>query len=363
MRITHTVVFVAGMLLACWLAPSAVLAQFSYAVETDPRHLKTAATVETVDIRSLEPGRHHFYFTAGTRAGGTPLLVPVIVVKGFKPGKRLLIVAAIHGDELNGIAVTHDLAEKLDPGALAGSVIMVPGLNQTGIERHSRYFAMSDSGGSQADLNRLMVASKGKFKSGAATFASHVWEKLLRPNADLVIDLHTQSRGTTYPLFVFADFRNKAARRMAVDLMPDVIKDDAGEGGTLETSFIRAGVPAVTLEIGAPKVFQDQLVDRSINGIMNVMRRHRMLTGDVEKPTKKPYVGTDAANIVAKRGGLARIDVDLLEKVQKGQVLARVYDPFGQLLDTYTAPHAGMVLAIATDPVREPASLLVRILR
>ena len=318
--------------------------------------------IDRLDAKTLEPGRHHFLFKAGTRPGGTPLLVPVIVIKGQAKGPRLLLIAGVHGDELNGIAALHDLAATLNADTLKGTVVMIPGLNQPGIEQHSRFFPLAESGGSQVDLNRIMPGKRPD-KSPAEFFASKVWQNLMKPNADLVIDLHTQSRGTSYPLFVFSDFRNSKARRMAIDLMPDVIKDDAGEKGTVETSFIAQGIPAVTFEIGAPKRFQPALVSRAVDGIRNVMISEKMLDEARLTPQKKPYVGTKVSNIIARRGGIARIKVELLDKVTKGDTVAKMYDPFGSLIDTYVAPHDGMVLAIATDPIREPASLLVRILR
>lgn len=319
-------------------------------------------------------GRRDYYFNAGEETPGFPLLVPVIVIKGKKSGPNLLITAALHGDELNGIGVIHKLARSIDPDTLSGTLILVPGVNQPGIIAHSRFFQSPEAGRTQdgtlaspqRDLNRLMPG--GNFPpSSAAIFASRLWHDLFQPNADLVIDIHTQSKGVTYPLFVFADFRNAVARQMAEDLQPDVIKNDPGESGTLETSFIANNIPAITLEVGAPKMFQKTLIDRAVDGIHNIMINQGLLDSAAKTPTQKiytkPYIGQITTNITAKRGGLAIIEVNLLDKVKKGQLLARVLDPFGHELDRYVSPSDGIVLAHSTDPLREPSSLLVRILK
>ncbi len=57
---------------------------------------------------------------------GQGYYVPIIVVKGAQPGPRFLLTAGIHGDELNGIGVIHQLVEGLDPATMKGNVIAMP---------------------------------------------------------------------------------------------------------------------------------------------------------------------------------------------------------------------------------------------
>jgi predicted deacylase len=59
-------------------------------------------------------------------------------------------------------------------------------------------------------------------------WAYAVWNNLFFPNADMAIDLHTQTRGTAYPMFVFADYRNPSVKEMASYLNADQVKDDEG---------------------------------------------------------------------------------------------------------------------------------------
>lgn len=59
-----------------------------------------------------------------------------------------------------------------------------------------------------------------------------MWNKLFFPNADVAIDLHTQTRGTAYPMFVFADYRDPSVKEMASYLNADQVKDDEGVLGT-----------------------------------------------------------------------------------------------------------------------------------
>lgn len=319
--------------------------------------VSTPPMIDRLDIAPLTPGRHHFYFRAGQRATGVPVLVPVIVLKGEKSGRQLLLTAAVHGDELNGIRVIHRLLENINPDALSGTIVAVPGVNQPGMEAHSRYF-----GPHGGDPNRAFPGNRKRGET-EAVYVAHLWQHLFLPGTDLAVDLHTQTTGTAYPLFVFADFRNATVRKMAYALMPEVIKNDKGEKGTLETSLLSKGIPAVTFEIGAPKLFQAELIEKAVAGLENMMVKSGLLDGTPRQPDASPIVGTHYSNVTAEEGGLAVVHVALRDRVEKDQLLATVYDPFGVPVRTYHAPHGGWVLAVATDPMRDAGQMLVRILQ
>ena len=88
------------------------------------------AIVDRLDVADLPAGQmQRFWFRAGETAIAQSWYVPVIVVKGARPGPKLLLTAAIHGDELNGIDVIHQLVAGLDPAQMAGTLVAVPGLN------------------------------------------------------------------------------------------------------------------------------------------------------------------------------------------------------------------------------------------
>jgi uncharacterized protein len=222
--------------------------------------------IEKLDVEALPRGKvYRFWFKGMDTSAGQAWYVPVIVNRGKEAGPRLLLNSGIHGDELNGIRVVQMVTPEVDPQKLSGTIIGIPGLNVPGMLRGNRNYIMSDDGGSAANLNRMMPGDETK---GDATsrFAGRVWQKLWMGNVDYVIDLHSQSRGTAYPTFVYADPRNDKVRMIADLIAPDVIKYDAGEKGSVETEFVRANIPAVTFEIGRAGVWQHELIDRSVLG-------------------------------------------------------------------------------------------------
>lgn len=321
----------------------------------------SAAQIQSLDVSGLAAGVHRFKFNAGSTNTGEAIWVPILVIKGQQAGPRLLLTSAVHGDELNGISVIHGLLDRLTPDMLRGTLIVVPGVNQPGMNANSRHFVGAGGGGFMADLNRLFP---GRLNGGstAERYVGQLWRHIFSDNADYAVDLHTQTRGSDYPLFVFSDFRNEAARQMAFDLSPDLIKNDAGQSGTLETTFLAEGVPAVTFEVGGPKRWQPDLILRAVLGLENMMRGLEMLPGARREGLVKPFVGANSTNVYADEGGFAYIHVALKEPVSKGQKIATMVDAFGREKQAYYAPHDGVVLSVATDPLREPGSMLVRIL-
>ncbi len=312
--------------------------------------------IDRLDTRDLTAGQlHRFWFRVADSSIGQGWYVPVIVVKGGRAGPRLLITAGIHGDEMSGIAVIHRLAATTDPATLAGTLVMIPGLNTPGLLHHSREF--TPDSGTADNLNRLMPGDVDATSNGKR-YAGRLWSRLIRPNADTAIDLHTQSRGTAYPLYAFAE--TKRAREIAMLVAPDILKLDPGEKGTVENELNHDGVPSITLELGTPEVFDAVMIARATDGILRVMADLKMVAS-APAASVTPFVANEIRPVRTTRGGYTTLAVTLGQEVAKDQLIATVADPFGRVVETIRAPVAGKVNTLATDPTREPGDMVVRI--
>lgn len=318
--------------------------------------------ISMLDVGDLPYGKHRFMFEGVETGTGQRWYVPIMVAKGAHDGKKVLLQAGVHGDELNGVRILQRAMELLDPAKMNGSVVAVIGPNRSGIERMARTWAIATDGGELIDYNRI---HPGKESGNAAERQAWLmWNKVYKGNADLVIDYHTQSTGTAYPFFIYADYRNADAKTMAELFPADQIKKDAGELGSVETTFIENGIPAITVEVGKPRVYQQDMVDRGLQGALNVLAHYKVLEQKIGTTahSHKTYIGNEMSSIRATTGGFAQILVKLGDDVKKGQKVALQRNAFGDVVAEYSASMDGKVLAVATDIVREPRALLVRIL-
>jgi uncharacterized protein len=151
--------------------------------------------------------------------------------------------------------------------------------------------------------------------------------------------------------------------QLALVMPADIIKDDAGEEGTVETEMVNIGVAAMTVELGAPKVWDPKMTKRGVQSVWNVMYALEMMEGEIDMMDTDTFFCNDLTSIRASSGGYSEILVKLNEDVEEGQKIAIQFDAFGDERTRYEAPFSGRVLSLGTDPIREPGALLVRLCR
>ena len=319
--------------------------------------------ISSLNTADLEVGKiYRFMFVGGEMNIGQNWYVPLMVARGVHKGKQFLLNAGIHGDEINGVAVIQQIFAAIDVTKLHGTIIGVLQASPNSLFHVSKNWYLSSDGGDYENMNRAFPGTE--FGSTTQRHAWKLWNLLWRGNVDYMIDLHSQSTDTEYPLFVFADYRNEIAKQMAELIPADQIKDDEGEQGTVETSFIQHNIPAITIELGAARIFQNEYIARSIVGVYNILRHLGFIQTPIAETalTNGCFIANEMTSIRAKTGGYARVLVAIGEDVVVEQLVAQQFNPFGDIIASYNSPVAGKVLSIGTGATREPGGLLVRVL-
>ena len=321
--------------------------------------------ITKLDVSDLANGKtYRFMFKGADMNIGQSWYVPLIVIKGAHQGPKLLLNTGIHGDELNGSKAVQTIMSNLDPKQLSGTVVGVLQASPNSLSHITRVWHIANDGGYTEDMNRLFP---GKENGNAAQVQAYkLFNNLYLGNADMAIDLHTQSTDTTYPLFIYADYRLPAIQHLAELIPADQIKIDTGDSdaGALENALDKNNIPAITLEIGQGRIYQQDLINKAVQGINNVMIDAKMIKGTLGATaiSSGTYIANDMVSVKAAVGGYADVLVKIGDTVQEGQKIAVQRNPFGDVIKEYTAPKTGKVLSIGTGATREPGGLLVRIL-
>lgn len=279
--------------------------------------------------------------------------IPVMVIKGKEPGKTLGVTAALHGNELNGVSIIHELWRKINPEELKGTIVFIPILNSPGFLQNRREF--SDG----VDLNRIMPGKKDGTSS--EVYAYEIAHNIL-PLFDVLVDFHTASFGRINSLYIRADLNDPVVARLATLQEPQIIVNKSGEDGTLRELAKEMGIPAITIEVGDSHQFQKKKIRSSIFGLTNILHDLKMLEGDIDpEDIDLPVVCETSAWIYADAGGILKVLPHLTDFVKKGEVIATIANVFGHIIDEIKAPKNGIVVGKSVNPVCQVGSRVVHI--
>ena len=346
--------------MASILAPEQPTATTLYTGDT----LQGIPVISHLNVQDLNRGQQHRFFFQGVQMGtGQHWYVPIRVAKGAQPGKRIALVAGVHGDELSSINAVQQVMAALDPSQMSGTVVAVLGLSRAALELTQAQWPMACCGGSSVDINRVWPGDEAG-DNPASRHAGLLWNRLFTGNLDAALDFHTVSTGSDFSLFLYADLAKPAIRTMAGLFPVEQIKDDGGEPGTLETTLVEAGLPALTVEIGSPRRFDAAKIALAVEGTLNVLKHYQIVAGPLGRTAKEAgtFFGNRFETIRSAQGGFLELLVDIKEPVVPGQTVAIQRNAFGDRVAEYQASVTGQVATIARDALSEPGSRIMQIL-
>ncbi len=302
-------------------------------------------TIEKLALASLPKGSLNYYWLKIISDGlGSPICIPLMVAKGIHEGPVLGLTAAVHGNEINGIPVIQRLFAEVDVSELSGTIIGVPVVNVPSFIRKKRRF--NDG----VDLNHIMP---GKVGGNVSEIYAHRFVNRLVKHFDYLIDLHTASYGRINSYYVRADMEQASTRQLAMLQNADIIVHNPPFDGTLRGAADAMGIPAITVEVGNPGVFQKRLIRSGHEGIHNVLCHLNMIEDDLEPANKPTILCKKSYWIYTERGGLLTVHANLVESLEKGQKMATLRNVYGQTLTEYTAPENGVVIGKSVSPVNQ----------
>lgn len=320
--------------------------------------------VTALDVNDLEPGRtHRLYFQGVQMPTGQYWYVSVTVARGARPGKRVVLTSGVHGDEMSSIHTVQTVMNLLDPAAMSGTVMAVTDIARPALESMQRRWPNQGRGIDLVDMNRVWPGNEHDI-TAPSRHAGLLFNRLLRPNADVAIDFHTGTTGFEVAAFNIAEMDVPEIKAMAELYPVGQIFDNPTYPNVLHNAFNAAGIPSFCPEIGAARHLDVGMIELFVEGTMNVLKHHGIVAGPMGRTGKDVtvFVGNSAFPILATEGGIVEHLVKLNDKVAAGQTVAVQRNSFGEVVAEYTSGVDGEVTGQRSDAMSEPGNPLVFIL-
>ena len=214
---------------------------------------QTIKTIEEFDIDLVPKGSlTKFWVRIVSDGFGNPINIPLLVARGKTDGPILGLTAAVHGNELNGISVIQRLFGEIDVNELKGTIVGVPVVNVPSFMRMKRRFIDG------VDLNHIMP---GKSNGNISELYAYRFFDRVVQHVDFLLDLHTASSGRVNSYYVRADMDQEETKALAILQNADIIVHNPPSDGTLRGAADAIGIPAITLEVGNPSIFQKRFIE------------------------------------------------------------------------------------------------------
>lgn len=249
-----------------------------------------------------------------------PLHMPIKIIHGKLAGPTLLIIAAMHGDELNGTEIINTLFGLKSLNKLRGTVIMVPVVNVYGLITRSRYLP------GEIALDKSFPGSKS---GSLASRIAHLFTKTLFSKADICIDLQTGGLNSSNLPQIYVNFSDEQSKKLAKYFNAPVISNAVCEKGMLKTYAFKQSKPYLLYEAGEALKFDHYAIKTGVRGISNIMRNIGMLPKRTKKERQPNSFFADK-NIWVRStsSGVSHTNHVLGQRVKKGEILCTINDPF-----------------------------------
>jgi len=292
-----------------------------------------------IDGQIFKPGQNGIVrLTAGRLPSDTRITIDAHVFRSKIEGPSVLILAGVHGDEINGIEIVRRFLNGNSLESLkAGTIIVIPLLNVYGFINFNRYVPDGK------DVNRSFP---GTMNGSLASRIARTLTKFILPNVDYIFDFHTGGDSRfNYPQIRMSKLDDEALALAKAFDAPLII-----QGGTIPKSLRRTardfGISTLVYEGGESVRLNTLAVDKGLQGLLNCLVFLNLLPKSfkrIEEKEKKILIkktswlraGFSGIFIWTHKSGM---------KVTKGEKLGAINDPNGQKSISVISHKSGYII-------------------
>jgi predicted deacylase len=285
----------------------------------------------------------------------TDIAMPIHVIRSKREGPTVFVSAAVHGDEINGIEIIRRLIRLKSLRLSSGTLILVPMVNVYGVLNQSRY--MPD----RRDLNRCFPGSP---TGSLAGIVAHTFLTEIVQHCQYGIDLHTGAIHRSNLPQIRANLDDEETRRLAEMFGVPVLLNSTLRDGSLREAAVDSGTRILLYEAGQALRFDELSIRAGLRGIQNVLAELGMIK---RKPRRKgagkvsPFIANTSAWTRANASGIVNSLKNLGDHVVKGDPLARIGSPLGEVFTTVRAARSGIIIGKQNIPLVQEGDAMFHI--
>jgi predicted deacylase len=272
----------------------------------------------------------------------TTIKVPVIIERSLKDGPVVLLVAGIHGDEINGVGIVREIINQKLNKPKTGTIICLPVFNIFGYLMHTREFPDG------RDLNRVFP---GKLSGSLASQFAHQFTKEIAPFVDYVIDFHTGGGERDNIAQIRFNSSEKQNEDLAKIFNPPFLVHSDYISKSLRETINKLGKTILLFEGGKTNELNKEIIQHGVRGTKNVLAHLGMIAQEQEITEENPVFIRKSKWLRAVYSGMFTVSVKNGAKVKKKTLLGIIQDPFGEFKKKIYAPYDCYIFCINRTPI------------
>jgi predicted deacylase len=255
--------------------------------------------------------------------------IPVVSIRRNQ-GPKVVLMAGNHGDEYEGQVALTELARELEADDVDGQVIILPAANTPAAVAGLRTSPIDDG-----NLNRSFPGDPG----GSPTqVIAHYLEHVVFDGIDYLLDLHSGGTSLVYlPTALvkwgISEADNDIRRGLLKALgLPFALVFEARDDGPFASSAAaRRGGVGITAELGGGGMVSPPMLRLIRPGLKRYLKHVGVCRNlQADPPEHEPTILTVEDHrqyVFARSAGLFEPAVELGERVEAGQLAARIHVP------------------------------------
>ncbi|HET6244582.1 MAG: succinylglutamate desuccinylase/aspartoacylase family protein [Bacteroidetes bacterium] len=281
----------------------------------------------------------------------TVIDIPVFVYRSLEDGPVVLLLAGMHGDEINGVEIIRSLIVNNTFSKLhKGTVIAIPVINIVSFVYGTR--SLPDG----RDLNRCFPGSIGG--SLGSRIAHDLMSEII-PQISFGVDFHTGGASKSNFPQIRCSFGALQNLELAEQFGSPFIINSGLRDKTLRKEAANIGKTILVYEGGESSRFDQLAIKEGIDGCKRLFVHLKMIEAKTKPGITKLIQKTTWVR--AKNSGLFHPVKKNGAFVKKNELLGTVTDPYGEFETEIIASASGYIIGINNLPVINRGDALIHI--